>query len=329
MTAQTRFRLEGLEPDNLLAFLALLGLLRALEASDGTRAAPERLYPRASWDVDAPPLRPVLHLRQATTRAALIDAVAAGVTSLSAVYEFEGREKLKFTPDEVRPIMQSAVLADSIADRRRSDLWAALVLDGAGEEAAARTPLCLLDVARTSFLKNLRQVCAPLPASKRGTAPATMATHLESALFQPWTREDGTPSFRWDPVEDSRHAYRWSAPTDDKQGVQHGANILAAVALPLFTIVPATLGRRSRVLVVGGEWRSGGGDDTGFSIAWPIWRDPASLSAIRSLLTHPQLRRSGALAHLGVDHVVVARRVSAGKYMAFTRAVPVEPRPVA
>ena len=28
---QTRFRLDGLEPDNLLAFLALLGLLRALE----------------------------------------------------------------------------------------------------------------------------------------------------------------------------------------------------------------------------------------------------------------------------------------------------------
>lgn len=28
------FRLEGLEPDNLLAFLALLGLLRALEEAE-------------------------------------------------------------------------------------------------------------------------------------------------------------------------------------------------------------------------------------------------------------------------------------------------------
>ena len=31
MTAAKAHRLEGLEPDNLLAFLALLGLLRALE----------------------------------------------------------------------------------------------------------------------------------------------------------------------------------------------------------------------------------------------------------------------------------------------------------
>ena len=31
MTAKTRHRLNGLEPDNLLAFLALLGLLRALQ----------------------------------------------------------------------------------------------------------------------------------------------------------------------------------------------------------------------------------------------------------------------------------------------------------
>ena len=46
-------RLEGLEPDNLLAFLALLGLLRALEASRPT------WQPRAAWDVDNPPLRPI------------------------------------------------------------------------------------------------------------------------------------------------------------------------------------------------------------------------------------------------------------------------------
>jgi hypothetical protein len=39
----TRIELKGLEPDNLLAFLALLGLLRALEAAQpGWR-------PRVGW----------------------------------------------------------------------------------------------------------------------------------------------------------------------------------------------------------------------------------------------------------------------------------------
>ena len=49
-------RLDGLEPGNLLAFLALLGLLRALE-----EAAPAWL-PKVAWSVDEPPVRPVLSL---------------------------------------------------------------------------------------------------------------------------------------------------------------------------------------------------------------------------------------------------------------------------
>jgi hypothetical protein len=61
MTAAMSHRLDGLEPDNLLAFLSLLGLLRALETADKT------LYPRASWDVDTPPLRPRLVLAHAAS----------------------------------------------------------------------------------------------------------------------------------------------------------------------------------------------------------------------------------------------------------------------
>jgi hypothetical protein len=54
----TEHRLEGLEPDNLLAFLALLGLLRALEE------ARPAWRPRVRWSIDEPPLRPVLRLRE-------------------------------------------------------------------------------------------------------------------------------------------------------------------------------------------------------------------------------------------------------------------------
>ena len=72
-----------------------------------------------------------------------------------------------------------------------------------------------------------------------------------------------------------------------------------------------------RPRIIGGE----PGPD-GFSFAWPIWRTPATLAAIRSLLAHRDLRRAGALAHLGVDFVMVARRISVGKFMNFSRAMP-------
>jgi hypothetical protein len=51
-----RHRLAGLRPDNLLAFLALVGLMRALEA-DAAGGGPA-LGARAAWTLDEPPLRP-------------------------------------------------------------------------------------------------------------------------------------------------------------------------------------------------------------------------------------------------------------------------------
>ena len=61
MTDGSMYRLAGLEPDNLLAFLALLGLLRSLE-----EARPASL-PRVGWTIDAPPVRPALQLTERLT----------------------------------------------------------------------------------------------------------------------------------------------------------------------------------------------------------------------------------------------------------------------
>ena len=64
---------RGLEADNLLAFLALLGLLRALEVEH------PKWCPRAAWDVGEPPLRPVLILGEPTPREAICAAAAEGM----------------------------------------------------------------------------------------------------------------------------------------------------------------------------------------------------------------------------------------------------------
>src|SRR5690606_26879306 len=148
-----------------------------------------------------------------------------------------------------------------------------------------------------------------------------LARSLAEALFHPWHRTDPTPSFRWDPEEDVRYALMAGDPTDAayKTGTQHGANRLAAIGLSALTLVPVRRGGRVRPGTIGGVHAGG------FAFAWPIWRQPATLSAIVGLLAHPGLAR-GTIP--GVDHVMVARRISVGKFMNFTRARPLlEDRP--
>ena len=86
--AAVKHRLDGLDSDNLLAFLALLGLLRALN-----RARPE-WRARAAWDFSRQPLRPVLTLAEAVTCSAVASSASDGVSALAKAHEFGGRRDL-------------------------------------------------------------------------------------------------------------------------------------------------------------------------------------------------------------------------------------------
>lgn len=308
-------RLEGLEPDNLLAFLALLGLLRTLEvARPGWR-------PRASWPIDAPPVRPVLGLRDPQTRAAVAEAAAEGVAELAKDHAFD-RPKLAFTPEEARLKLADVARAGAPRERETSLLWSALMSDAAlrGEgDGVERTPFCLLDVAQTAFLKSVGDVCQPTSCPRRGKTRLGVDEAVRLCLFVPWKREHGTTSFRWDPVEDSRHALRWDAPTHAKQGVEHGGNVLGVFGLRSLTVVPVQRGAAVRLRVRGG--RKG---DGGFALHWPIWGEQASLHAIEAMLASPDLQRPDGLAHLGVREVRVAERFNPNgqKYSNFGRARP-------
>lgn len=328
MTKTSFHRLDGLEPDNLLAFLALLGLMRALATTD--RAHPDdRLLPRVAWDVSQAPLRPKLFLVQSVAREEIAERAAKGVELLAATHTFSGRKDLNFSREECRDLLNREAKAARFDAREHIDLLAALMSDAAikddKREPVDPTPLCLLyGQGHQHFLDRLSGVpfeSAPPPRGKGKNAVTLSASEcLSEALFQPWHRDDPTFSFRWDPDEDVRYALMAGDPTDaaHKSGTQHGANRLAAVGLAALTLVPETRVGRVRPCIVGGSYGS-----EGFSVAWPIWCEPATLCAIRGLLAHPDLRRSGALAHLGVSHVMVARRISVGKFANFARARPV------
>lgn len=328
--ALTRHRLEGLEPDNLLAFLALLGLLRSLEAADRQRPAGDKLYPRASWNLDSPPLRPVLSAAQPVTRKDLTEAAATGLSILATSHNFgeNSRKDLNYPRDEARAMLAASTHAATALARDAVDLLAALMCDAAVKEdkspdaaPIAPTPFCLLfGQGHQHFLDRLAKIPAEAAPPKRGKDKAAVMLSptecLAEALFAPWHREDPTFSFRWDPEEDVRYALLAGDPTNSayKCHTQHGANRLAAVGLAALTLIPETRDGQIRPSVLGGSSGSGG-----FSFAWPIWSEPATLSAIRALLGHPDLRKSG-LIYLGVNHVLIANRISVGKFMNFTRA---------
>ena len=331
MTAKTVHRLDGLEPDNLLAFLALLGLLRALEAADSE--LDNKLQPRTAWDIDRPPLRPKLILSCAVTQEEVAENAATGIDKLIPTYSFENRKNLNYSQEECRALLREEARAARPGSRERADLLAALMSDAIKKDKKDKkdeidpTPFCLLSgQGRQYFLERFANVPRkPAPEHcKNGKRAVSISASkcLKQALFYPWHRKDDkASSFRWDPEDDVRYALMAGDPTDNayKTGTQHGANRLAAIGLGVLTLVPEIRAGRVRPGAIGGARAAGG-----FSFAWPIWREPATLTAIRALLAHPGLREIDALAHLGVDHVMVARRISVGKFMNFSRARPLQ-----
>lgn len=328
MTKTSSHRLDGLEPDNLLAFMALLGLMRALETSDHDHFD-DRFLSRVAWDLNQPPLRPRLFLMRSSTREEIAERAAKGVELLAATHDFAGRKDLNYSREECRDILEQEGKATRFNARERADLLAALMSDAAikddKKEPVDPTPLCLLfGQGHQHFLDRLASVPrqpAPPPRGKGENAVVLSASEcLSEALFQPWRRDDLTFSFRWDPDEDVRYALMAGDPTDAayKSRTQHGANRLAAVGLAALTLVPEMRAGRVCPCIVGGSY-----GPKGFSIAWPIWREPATFSSIRGLLAHPDLRKPGALAYLGVSHVMAAQRIAVGKFTNFSRARPI------
>ncbi len=318
MPERSTHRLEGLEPDNLLAFLALLGLLRTLE-----RSRP-KLCPRVGWTVGTPPVRPRLTVTEQVTEAGIVAAVAEGLNDLARRHDFGGLKGLKLSREEAKDRLGRV----AVGDRYASDLWAALISDAAVRdknkvEEAEPTPLCLLfGQGHMHFMSRLasvpRQSTPPARGAGRKKTAIRETDCLREALFETWTRADDTFSFRWDPHEDVRYALRATDPTDSRtrETTQHGANRLAAIGLSVLTVAPRLRAGTARLEVLGGTRER----DGGFAFQWPIWRHPISLAAIRALLGHGGLGKPATRDALGVVELRRARRISVGKFMNFTRA---------
>jgi hypothetical protein len=214
-----RHRLEGLEPENLLAFLALLGLLRSLETA---RSA---WRPRAAWDLDKAPLRPILLLSEPHTQREVSRATAEGACRLAEAYRFPGenpetaaQNDLNYSDHRARQLLENA----AAADLEYADIWSALMCDSAARDGRIEaTPLCLLfGQSHQHFLERLASVprteAPPSRGRGRSAVSLTAAEAIGEALFALWARQDPTPGFRWDPEEDVRYALRANDPSGEK-----------------------------------------------------------------------------------------------------------------
>lgn len=349
-TARTEHRLEGLAPDNLLAFLALLGLLRTLEAG-----APD-WSPRVRWDLATAagatgPTRPVLVLPHPRPQADIVAAALAGAEGLAAGYDFDRQTDINFPAPTARAYLD-AVWADSAG---RPDLFSALFSDAAYDPKSAKveaTPYCFqFGQGHQHFLKFLRwNAQTPAPKARgsgRSKIQPTAQEALAEALFHPWRRMDSGAdhsSFRWDPAEDVRYAFRMDNPSKaaTKEGTVHGANRLAAFGIATLAVAPVQQGDRVRLTALGTVRRN-----RTLYFRWPLWTQPASLCTIRALLASPTVLGAGpstqaggkgregkatdpergaaqaqALRALSIAEIWEAQRISVGKFMNVTQAVP-------
>lgn len=333
-----RFRLDGLEPQNFLAFLTLVGTLRALEAAERDSAESERWWPRASWDVEHPPWRPVLHLARSVTEEELCERIEEGIGRFADAHKIPGK-----TPDfdltTYRHLAEKALQRPNREGRLRLDVLAALATDqildvatkgqmksnapdGGPQESiksleirVTPTPLCLLSgQGHQYFLERFQRV--PFEGGEEGGARGIDI--IAKALFAKWEYADNLVySFRWDPGETARQALMAGDPTDKAYSLktERGANKLAAIGLSAFPVM-ATSNRKPTIP---------GCLDNGSRtfLAWPIWRHPVSLAALSALLTHEDLEKPEALAHLGVITVYGAPIVSLDRYKTIGPGEPV------
>jgi len=303
MTAVSSHRLEGLEPDNLLAFLALLGLLKAL---DLTR--PE-WKPRAYWDLENAPLRPVLTTREVTTQDEISKAAIDGLLIFKrALQPFswprskQGAAKktaLFFNKSRQRTLSKRCISAldactpnseKRLVWQLRCDL---LACSGAShpnpkrEGAVDPTPLKLPSGQMTFIGTQFDLIGHCIPES------------ICACLFDTWAYAFKGNSLRFSPDEARRYAYRAADPSPEGSRTELGASALSGLGLLAFIMSDAQP-RWKMVAYVG--TRSEG------IIGWPIWGADGGAGAsfdtitamLRSISPSPMLHYSSLtnLAHM-------------------------------
>jgi hypothetical protein len=198
---------------------------------------------------------------------------------------------------------RQAEIAAGLLPSIGSDLVSRQKETGKKKKTVIQTTHFVMTSGQQDLVSGMRKAATRLAKhSKNGNVPAEIQEMIKEALFGPWQYRDDEHSLGWDPQGQRLHALRNKAPTNDaKKRSVCAAVFLATQALPLFPCFAV----RSRLRTTAFH-RDKNGDDW---FAWPMWREPISLSTLRSLLAHPVNRD---LHRRGVRMVYRCRRVPTG-----------------
>lgn len=266
MTAATSHRLGGLEADNFLAFLALMGFLRALELT-----RPE-WRPRAYWAVDEAPLRPFLTTRKSTTPEELSIAAIDGLLifrdalrpfSWPRTKQGTAKKTALFSSKSRQQALSrrciSALAACKAGDRKRV-VWRLrcelIACAGANRIDPRRgqifdiTPMKLPSGQMTFIGAQFDAISSCKPQD------------IRNSLFETWTYMHKGNSLRFSPEEAQRYAYRATDPSREGARTEMGASALSGLGLLALTMSEAQ--PHWRMVAYKGRRSEG-------KVSWPIW----------------------------------------------------------
>lgn len=254
-------QLPGLEGTNPLGFLAALGVQVAF--------ADEDEQPWLWWSDDITP-------HAVVNKEFTVDLIAS--RALETLSHWKGSpainpkradgsampkgDELKLKSEDIRAYLDQAARID-----RSGALATALVAEGSLDKQGAAKPSDFYFMAgQQKFLEMTRSILNTCTHE-----------HLESGLEGPWCYEDEVPSLGWDVADDRIYALRANDPSSGKKLTNPGPEALALLGLSLH---PVFAGRdRTDTQGCSGSWKAG-------YYSWPLWRKPASLRAVKSLLAH-------------------------------------------
>lgn len=320
--------LTGLDGANPLAYLAALGVLRALDHRARLRG---RVPPKLSW-VDEGHWHPVLH------GVPHLDAVIGELLEDKATWSDDPALLLAYD-ESGEKLLDPRERAGNEATRDLKPRPAGMrqfIDDIAVKAASEHTSTAIVELRRTldtvaaygsEFVQddskgNTKPTAFHFTAGNQeflklvaGLQAGVGETELFEALRGPWLRQSTLPNLGWDATNARLYALRATAPAGDKKTSVAGADWLAFIGLGMLPSFP----RGARLMTTGVR---GGWKDSNFT--WVVWTAPATVRVSAALIrtAKPEAlsevqRRMRGIAAVFTASVV---RSDQGGYGSFTPA---------
>ncbi|MDE0376582.1 MAG: hypothetical protein OXK16_11575 [bacterium] len=262
MTAGTHLR--ALEGTNPLGFLAGLGVQALFDAVPN--------QPSIWWSDDVIPHAVVdaeYSVERVVDQALRVLPIWAESPALSPGLGTKADNTGKFSPQDLTKYLERT-RSPFAGSRFATALVAEGSLDGAGK--VAKPTDLYFTAGQLKFLKIARQLLTEVHRES-----------LMEGLTGPWSYSSPLSSLGWDTTDDRIYALAAANPAKEKKLTNPGAEALAILGLSRHPVYAGQDARgRDRTLTQGcaGPWRRGG------TYTWPLWTQPATPNAVRSLLAH-------------------------------------------